>query len=594
MADKSISIILRVKSAIAAGLGKAWGDLKKFGAGVARVGKQIAKGMLVAGAAIAGMVAKALSSYAQEERAERDLVSSLQAFGEASKGTVEGLKEIAAQIQNETAVGDENTISRMARMRLLGVETDMLGDAAKAVIALAAAGMEEDAAMKAVAAAQRGNFDMLTRYLPALKTARSETEKAAIVNDFLSRGYAQSKAQLDTVGGAWAVLEGRVGDVWEELGKIISQNAGVKRALQQAAEGVRKMGVALGSWASAGGVSKMIGDVKRFAENIRHFFADAGNKIAFTWYNTRDVIVGFFRYIENIAKGNIGVLVARFKYFGDYVAEVWETVKHPIAHEFAPPSTAGIEAAQKALSDTIEKGAYQQSEDTAAAAQVMEDEYTKHFRRIEEIDQETNDAIRDNAAETTGAIEGEVGSLVIAYRNLNQVAEDLRKTLADLYTERESAARDAAIKAMEDEIRLIEEKIAAQQKLADMTVQEFLEQQKARKAQDRADAKDNQRELRLRQKMQRGTKLSRADQDFLKAREAVFGAKGNIAQLNPQLAAAKEQLAAMQDQGKKLVDIDKGIADTNRKLAELFRETKAYTDVGEGVMKNVAKLLAWR
>jgi len=60
MATKEISIILRAKNAMAAGLSKAGAALKSFGASAVNLGKQMAIGFLAAGTAVAGMAAKAL------------------------------------------------------------------------------------------------------------------------------------------------------------------------------------------------------------------------------------------------------------------------------------------------------------------------------------------------------------------------------------------------------------------------------------------------------------------------------------------------------------------------------------------------------
>jgi hypothetical protein len=68
-----------------------------------------------------------------------------------------------------------------------------------------------------------GNFEALNKFIPALKTATSETEKAIIVSEYISRQWALQKKDLDTVAGAWASLKGRIGDVWEMFGKAISQ-----------------------------------------------------------------------------------------------------------------------------------------------------------------------------------------------------------------------------------------------------------------------------------------------------------------------------------------------------------------------------------
>jgi hypothetical protein len=119
----------------------------------------------------------------------------------------------------------------MARLQMLGVETSQLAQAAKATIALKSAGMEEAAAIKAVAMAQAGNFQMLSRYIPALRNATSETEKAALVNDFFAKGYQQQKDELNTLSGRWTELKGRIGDALEVFGGLIACSDNLTEAL---------------------------------------------------------------------------------------------------------------------------------------------------------------------------------------------------------------------------------------------------------------------------------------------------------------------------------------------------------------------------
>ena len=55
------------------------------------------------------------------------------------------------------------------------------------------------------------------RMIPALRNAKTEEEKVAAVNKVLAAGYEQQKANLNTVGGAWEALKGRIGDAREDI-----------------------------------------------------------------------------------------------------------------------------------------------------------------------------------------------------------------------------------------------------------------------------------------------------------------------------------------------------------------------------------------
>ncbi len=248
MAKKEISIVIRAKNAVAAGLAKAEAMFKSFAGSVAKVGKTIALGMAAATASVVAFSVKALSAYAEQQKAEMALAGSLRAYGESADAVMPKLKEIAARIQDETGAADESTLAGMAKIRMLGVQTDKLEEAAKASLALKSIGIEEAAAQRYVALAMQGNYTMLQRYIPALRTATDEADKAQIVNEFLARGYQQQKDLLNTTSGAWRNLKGRIGDALERIGEAIDKSAGIKNALNQAAWAVKNFGDAVGRW----------------------------------------------------------------------------------------------------------------------------------------------------------------------------------------------------------------------------------------------------------------------------------------------------------------------------------------------------------
>ncbi len=242
MAKKELSITLRARNALMSGIAGARRTLMQFGGWVTGLGRRMAYAFLGAGAGLAGFVALTARAYAKQERAEKSLASALASHGENVDALLPKLKAVAAAIQDQTGVGDEQTLQTMANLKMLGVQTDALEQAAKATIALKSAGVEEAQATKMVALATAGNYTMLSRYLPALRTATSETEKAAAVNDFLSKGYKQQRDLLNTTGGAWEALRGRVGDVLEEFGKAINKSDALTGLLNRAGDAVKRFG----------------------------------------------------------------------------------------------------------------------------------------------------------------------------------------------------------------------------------------------------------------------------------------------------------------------------------------------------------------
>ena len=248
MGKKEVSVTIRARNLMMSGLKSAGKMLHSFGSGVLKVGKWVGASFLAMGAAVLAFAGKALSAYAEQQKAEMSLAAALRTHGESADALIPKLKEIASAIQDETGADDDSVISGMARMRMLGVTADKLEDAAKASIAMKSAGIEESAAARLVASAMQGNYTMLTRYLPALKGLTDETEKARIVNEFFTAGYKQQSALLNTTSGAWNALKGRVGDALEAIGEAIEKSAGIQKVLETAGAAVKKFGNAVSNW----------------------------------------------------------------------------------------------------------------------------------------------------------------------------------------------------------------------------------------------------------------------------------------------------------------------------------------------------------
>lgn len=169
--------------------------------------------------AIVSVCKKGVAAYEKQHAAVNALATAHLMYGENAKVAIKAESALAAAIQDETGVGDEVTIQRMARMKALGMETKELGRAAKGVIALTKLGMSEEAAMRALAQASNGNYQALEQYIPALRTANTETEKADALNRQLANGYALAQADLNTFSGKMGALKGRMGDLMEVIGQ---------------------------------------------------------------------------------------------------------------------------------------------------------------------------------------------------------------------------------------------------------------------------------------------------------------------------------------------------------------------------------------
>jgi hypothetical protein len=237
MADKELSITLRVRNFMQQGFVDAKNSLASFGTFAKTVGSNlmnIKSGFDMAGSAIsffASHMKRAFSEYAEAQKAEKNLTEALRLQGVQADIVAPKLIKYAEAMMRETGVSDDLTKARMASLLAYGVEATLIEEATKATVGLVRAGMGEEAAQKGVAAALNGSFEALTRFIPALRTASTEQEKARIVNDFISKQWELQKDDLKTLSGSFADLKQNIGEVYEELGKSIVQNGNLANSI---------------------------------------------------------------------------------------------------------------------------------------------------------------------------------------------------------------------------------------------------------------------------------------------------------------------------------------------------------------------------
>ena len=215
--------------------------------------------VIAAAAAIAGGVAKTVGAYMQSEVAVSKLREAHRAWGDEVEGNIARETEFASALMKATNVEDESIITSMAQLRMLGMRTEALEDGAKAVIALTRAGAGEEGAARMVAEAYQGNYERLQRYIPALKMASSEAEKAAIVNAFLSKQLAAQQGETGTMAGQWAALKIQIGETFEQIGKAVAETGVVQSGMKNILSSVVAIGDAISGWVSGGGLEEVAG-----------------------------------------------------------------------------------------------------------------------------------------------------------------------------------------------------------------------------------------------------------------------------------------------------------------------------------------------
>lgn len=448
MSKKEISILIRAKNAMAAGIASAGEALKNFGQSALRIGKAFAASFTAAGAAIGGFAVKALSSYAEQEKAEAALTASLNAYGETAAGIVPKLKEMASAIQDETGVADEATLAGMARLKMLGVQTSKLGEAAKATIALKGLGLEEAAAQKAVAMAMQGSYEMLNRYVPALRTATSDTEKAQIVNDLFARGYEQQKDLLNTTGGSWAALRGRVGDAWEAVGKVIEQNTSLTVILQKVGDKVKELTQRFADWAANGGMVDVVAGIKVFAAEAIYRFKSVGMGFQLIWSVAKDSTKTAINYIVNFVKAFADQTIESFKMVGAWAAAAWDKIKSPTS-EFKAPDTTAYEAAVQRMADAMLGKDAVVLDSTKATLREIESLTVAHENKLEQLERDHLAAKEEYARKRAEAEKKQLEAVAQAEKEAaeeaaqqaEEAAEALRLKEEEIAKEKEKAAK---------------------------------------------------------------------------------------------------------------------------------------------------------
>jgi len=456
-----------------------------------------------------------------------------------------------------------------------------MGEAARAVQALSALNFEGSQAAKAVALAMEGNMSGFQRMIPALRNAKTEAEKVAAVNKVLAAGYEQQKANLNTVGGAWEALKGRIGDAREDIVGAIFEGFALGKTFNS-------MQAAVGRFLKSDTFNDFKDRLKSGAAYVKQIIEAMG-----TDGGTKEVLA---------AMGN--VIVAAFKRGGEIVAEKILSAFRPMKDARAiwknrglvgavmrksPIDVAGhlltkytdrnnqsgtdgqreLDAALKAFSKTIKENVkeYEQLHDRT------EDENELARRSLELEDNRLEVSERTFLSEKAAA-ERDAKILEAKEKQLklegdrNRIADDLKSTEESIRdaADREQAAREEIADAAEERAGLmrqsISEWIAAQQ-----------DEEKRQKDVEKQNAKDRKRAGRLRADQDRGVRLSPRDRDWLNKfdkRDMLLRDPANIGNAAEMAGRAQEDQGALNKRLEKLQQEQKDILS---RIEEFLKES---------------------
>ena len=601
MAKKELTLIIRARNAVAAGFASVGKSIGSFTKGLFSIGKAVTVGLVAASAAVGAFAVKALSAWAKQEKAVRSLSSALAAAGDDYTALLPKLKASASAIQKETGAADEATLAGMARLRMLGVQADKLEEAAKATIALKAVGIEEAAAQKAVAMAMQGSYEMLQRFVPALRTAKDETEKARIVNDLFAKGYAQQRALLGTVSGAWAAFKGRIGDVWEEFGKAIDRAGGITAALHRAGDAVEGFGQRVAEWIDSEKFQALQASIQGVVAAMESSKGRAEIGAALKEVVVATFVVAAETAVALLKKGaiEIGGLISKSLKDGLGLGRKKETREEveTAARQLGIEEDKGLyRAAQKKMA--IRGRAFIGFEDekrTAIKLQIarnradeagveLSEDATRAQIRLAAALKNLNDvADKYKPAPFVGPPAPEPAPVAIdvdADEVADAVAETVdetaaaKKAIEDLEAEQTAAVKaelDARWQAQQD---AAEKELELAKELAGKKVAEFIAEAKEKQKTEKEAARDADREAKraamLQERQAKGGRLSKQQQQWLDAFRAIEAAKGAVPGLQGQIDVAKENLLESQKSTRSLAAIERDLVAHNAKLDRLL------------------------
>ena len=133
--------------------------------------------------------------------------------------------DLAAELQKVTKYGDEGTIQLISLASAMGASEKNLEKITTGAMGLSTAlGIDlSTAARMATSAIESQDYTLLNRYLPSLKSATNEAEKAKIVQEAMAKGFELAKEEAVSGAGALQSYDNTVGDFKEVLGSLVKQ-----------------------------------------------------------------------------------------------------------------------------------------------------------------------------------------------------------------------------------------------------------------------------------------------------------------------------------------------------------------------------------
>jgi hypothetical protein len=232
---------------------RAVADIKKAEKATSSLSDTLKKAAIAAASflsvkAIVNFGKESVKAYSESEAAVVKLNAALRATGQYTESTSTDMRNFASEMMRLTVIDDDAVIGILQLGINMGLTADQAKKAAEGAIGLSRAyGVDLDAAMKAVTGATQGSYEMLGRYMPAIRTATTEADKMRLVQEGLGSAYAVATAETDTLYGSQEQMKNSIGELKEAMGLWLSTDVSAsskffKSLADRMAEAIKKAG----------------------------------------------------------------------------------------------------------------------------------------------------------------------------------------------------------------------------------------------------------------------------------------------------------------------------------------------------------------
>lgn len=195
-------------------------NFAKIGAGIAAAKVAFDAFSVVMGKAI-DLTRQSIALADVQVKAERGLIEAIRQRQAFTDSEFDSLQRFNAEVQQATAIGDEQLLQIQRQLVLQGAEKSQLEDLTKAVIGLSQVkGQGFAEAATVVTRVLRGEVGALKETGIVVESVNEGIQK-------LADNFVFAAQETQTFGGQVKLLEANFGDMLEEFGKAFSESAGV-------------------------------------------------------------------------------------------------------------------------------------------------------------------------------------------------------------------------------------------------------------------------------------------------------------------------------------------------------------------------------